>query len=67
MFRAGPRYETYDTQGTSHMLRICTGLTTNQFSTFAITRNLQQLGGELTATADREYISYTLKIIRNNT
>lgn len=66
LFRAGPRNETYETQGISHMLRICTGLTTSRSSAFGITRNIQQLGGDLTATADREHISYTLKVTRNN-
>lgn len=65
-FRAGSRNETYDTQGISHMLRLCTGLTTKGSSGFAITRNIQQLGGDLTAASDREHISYTLKITRNN-
>ncbi|XP_014217339.1 cytochrome b-c1 complex subunit 2, mitochondrial [Copidosoma floridanum] len=66
IFKAGPRNETYETQGISHLLRICAGLTTNRSSTFAVTRNIQQLGGELTAIGDRESISYTLKITRDN-
>jgi ubiquinol-cytochrome c reductase core subunit 2 len=66
LFRAGSRNETYDTQGISHMLRICTGLTTNRSTTFGITRNIQQLGGDLTTSSDREYIQYTLKITKNN-
>ena len=65
-FRAGPRNETYDTQGISHLLRICTGLSTSRSSGFAITRNIQQLGGELTTANDRESISYTLRITRDN-
>lgn len=65
-FRAGSRNETYDTQGISHVLRICTGLTTSRSSGFGITRNIQQLGGDLTTSSDREHIAYTLKITRNN-
>ncbi|NP_001165809.1 cytochrome b-c1 complex subunit 2, mitochondrial [Nasonia vitripennis] len=66
IFKAGSRNETYDTQGISHMLRICTGLTTSHSTAFGITRNIQQLGGDLTTSSDREHVSYTLKITRNN-
>ncbi|XP_017885018.1 cytochrome b-c1 complex subunit 2, mitochondrial [Ceratina calcarata] len=66
VFRAGSRNETHDTQGTAHYLRICAGLSTSNASAFAITRNIQQLGGNLVTTQDRETIAYTLQITRNN-
>ncbi|KAL0118008.1 hypothetical protein PUN28_008998 [Cardiocondyla obscurior] len=66
VFRAGSRNETYDTQGTAHHIRIAAGLTTCRSSYFGITRNIQQLGGNLIATTDRESIAYTLQITRNN-
>lgn len=66
VFRTGSRNETYDTQGVAHHLRIAAGLSTANASGFAITRNLQQLGGNLTATVDRESIAYTLQVTRNN-
>ncbi|XP_076680096.1 ubiquinol-cytochrome c reductase core protein 2 isoform X2 [Andrena cerasifolii] len=66
VFRAGSRNETYDTQGTAHYLRIAAGLSTSCSSSFAITRNIQQLGGNLITTVDRESIAYTLQITRNN-
>ncbi|XP_011639291.1 cytochrome b-c1 complex subunit 2, mitochondrial isoform X1 [Pogonomyrmex barbatus] len=66
IFRAGSRNETYDTQGTAHHLRIAAGLSTCRSTCFGITRNIQQLGGNLTATTDRESIAYTLQITRNN-
>ncbi|XP_043281143.1 cytochrome b-c1 complex subunit 2, mitochondrial [Venturia canescens] len=65
VIRAGSRNETYDTQGINHLLRLSAGLTTSRASYFGITRNLQQLGGNLTATADRETISYTLQVTRD--
>lgn len=65
-FRAGSRNETYDTQGTAHHVRIAAGLSTCRSTCFGITRNIQQLGGNLTATTDRESIAYTLQITRNN-
>ncbi|XP_072760743.1 cytochrome b-c1 complex subunit 2, mitochondrial [Anoplolepis gracilipes] len=66
VFRAGSRNETYNTQGIAHHLRITAGLSTTRSTTFGITRNIQQLGGNLTATTDRESIAYTLQITRNN-
>lgn len=65
IFRAGSRNETYSTQGIIHHLRIYAGLSTSRSSTFGITRNIQQLGGNLTATTDRESIAYTLQITRD--
>jgi ubiquinol-cytochrome c reductase core subunit 2 len=66
IFRAGSRNETYDTQGTAHHIRIAAGLSTCRSTCFGITRNIQQLGGNLIATSDRESIAYTLQITRNN-
>lgn len=47
------------------MLRIAAGLSTKNSSQFAITRSIQQLGGRLTCTSDRETIAYTLDIPRD--
>ncbi|XP_071869859.1 ubiquinol-cytochrome c reductase core protein 2 [Bombus fervidus] len=66
VFRAGSRNETYDTQGTAHHLRIAAGLGTSVSSAFAITRNIQQHGGNLITILDRESIAYTLQITRDN-
>ncbi|OAD60744.1 Cytochrome b-c1 complex subunit 2, mitochondrial, partial [Eufriesea mexicana] len=66
VFRAGSRNETYDTQGLTHYLRTATGLSTSSASAFVITRNIQQLGGNLITTIDRESIAYTLQITKNN-
>ncbi|XP_076643473.1 ubiquinol-cytochrome c reductase core protein 2 [Halictus rubicundus] len=66
VFRTGSRNENYDTQGVAHHLRIAAGLSTSCASGFAITRNIQQLGGNLIATVDRESIAYTLQITRDS-
>lgn len=66
IFRGSSRNETYDTQGTAHHLRIAAGLTTKRTSCFGITRNIQQLGGSLHATTDRETTSYTLEVTRDH-
>lgn len=66
-FSAGSRNETYESRGASHLLRSCAGLTTKHATGFGITRRLQQIGGALTCTSDREVISYTIEVSRNNT
>jgi len=66
VLRAGSRYETADSQGVSSVLRSSAGLSTSGASTFAIVRNLQQLGGSLSVTADRETLAYTLEATSEN-
>nr|AIX97498.1 mitochondrial core protein II [Ceratosolen solmsi] len=66
IFKAGPRNENYESEGISHAIRICAGLTTSKSSAFGIARNVQQLGGYLTVSSEREFTSYTLKIYKNN-
>ncbi|KAL1517969.1 hypothetical protein ABEB36_001663 [Hypothenemus hampei] len=61
VFRAGARNESSENLGITHVLRTAAGLTTKNSSQFAIIRNLQQVGASLTATSDRETISYTLE------
>lgn len=60
-YRAGSRNETPDNLGVAHVLRVAAGLGTRNSSQFAIIRNIQQVGANLTATSDREVISYTLE------
>uniref|UniRef100_A0A0K8TU22 Putative ubiquinol cytochrome c reductase subunit qcr2 n=1 Tax=Tabanus bromius TaxID=304241 RepID=A0A0K8TU22_TABBR len=62
VFRAGSRHESYDNLGIAHTLRVAAGLTTKRSTAFAITRNIQQIGGSLTATGDRETIAYTVQV-----
>lgn len=63
-FKAGSRYETPDNLGITHVLRSATGLTTEEFSAFGITRNVQHVGGSLYTTVDREGITFTLEALR---
>ncbi|XP_077291251.1 ubiquinol-cytochrome c reductase core protein 2 [Arctopsyche grandis] len=60
-YKAGSRYEPSNELGLTHVLRSAAGLSTTGSSSFAIIRNLQQLGANLTATVDRETIVYTLE------
>lgn len=64
-FRAGSRYETAENLGASHLLRIAAGLSTKNATGFAITRNLQQVGGTLSCTSDRETVAYNVEITRD--
>ncbi|RZF37982.1 hypothetical protein LSTR_LSTR009043 [Laodelphax striatellus] len=59
--KAGSRYDPTDVPGLSHVLRASAGLTTKGASTFAIIRNLQQMGANLQVTGGRDTITYTLE------
>lgn len=65
VFRAGSRYETQDSFGAAHVLRIAAGLSTKSASQFAIIRNVQEVGASLTCSVDRETIAYTLEGTRS--
>lgn len=65
-FRAGSRNEGYDELGSAHLLRVAAGLSNKNSSVFGIIRNLQQIGGSLSCTGDRETISYTVELTRDN-
>lgn len=65
VYRAGSRHESADNLGASHVLRAAAGLSTKTATTFGITRNLQQVGGSLTATSDRELITYTVAVTKD--
>ncbi|XP_055623961.1 cytochrome b-c1 complex subunit 2, mitochondrial [Toxorhynchites rutilus septentrionalis] len=66
VYRAGSRNETADNLGASHVLRTSAGLTTKSATRFGIMRNLQQVGGSLTATGDRELITYTVTVTKDH-
>ncbi|KAH8366079.1 hypothetical protein KR093_008896 [Drosophila rubida] len=66
VLRAGSRNESYDTLGTSHLLRLAGSLSTERSSAFAIARHIQQIGGTLTAWGDREFVGYTVETTSDN-
>ncbi|XP_053682906.1 cytochrome b-c1 complex subunit 2, mitochondrial [Sabethes cyaneus] len=65
-YRAGSRNETAENLGASHVLRAAAGLSTKTATGFGITRNLQQVGGSLTATGDRELVTYTVAVTKDH-
>lgn len=62
---AGSRNECYETQGAAHLLRLAANLSTKHSSSFAIARNIQQVGGSLSASNDRELVTYTIETTSN--
>lgn len=62
---AGSRNESYENQGAAHLLRLAANLSTKNSSAFAITRNIQQVGGSLSASNDRELVTYTVETTAN--
>jgi ubiquinol-cytochrome c reductase core subunit 2 len=66
LVKAGSRYEDHNNLGISHALRNAAGLSTKNHTGFAVTRNINQIGGSLLASADRETISYSLECKRDS-
>ncbi|KAM7295845.1 cytochrome b-c1 complex subunit 2, mitochondrial [Ixodes scapularis] len=63
--KGGARYEDGSNLGITHTLRNAAGLATKNCSKFAITKNIEYLGANLTATTTREHLIYTLECNRN--
>ncbi|XP_037073893.1 cytochrome b-c1 complex subunit 2, mitochondrial-like [Pollicipes pollicipes] len=63
---AGGRYETPENRGVTHLLRIVAGLSNAEDTAFGLTRQLQQVGGSLTCTVDREVLIYSADATRNH-
>ncbi|XP_025095959.1 cytochrome b-c1 complex subunit 2, mitochondrial-like isoform X2 [Pomacea canaliculata] len=64
--KAGPRFENGDNLGVTHCLRIAAGLSTQNMSSFGMTRSLEQVGANFTCTSSREYMFYRVECIRDN-
>lgn len=64
-FRAGSRDETYENQGTSHVLRLAAGLSNKSSSGFGVRTNVKATGGALNVLSDRESIAYTVQLKRD--
>ncbi|XP_005405111.1 PREDICTED: cytochrome b-c1 complex subunit 2, mitochondrial [Chinchilla lanigera] len=64
--KAGSRYEDSNSLGTSHLLRLASTLTTKGASSFKITRGIEAVGGQLSVTATRENLAYTVECLRDD-
>uniref|UniRef100_A0A8B9KCD6 Cytochrome b-c1 complex subunit 2, mitochondrial n=1 Tax=Astyanax mexicanus TaxID=7994 RepID=A0A8B9KCD6_ASTMX len=65
LVRAGSRYETLDSLGVTHLLRLASGLTTKGASAFRICRGIEAVGGSLGVTTTRETMLYTVDCLRD--
>ncbi|OQR78536.1 cytochrome b-c1 complex subunit 2 [Tropilaelaps mercedesae] len=64
--KAGARYEDGSNLGLTHILRSVAGITTKNSSTFAITKNIEWVGGNLYSTSTRDHMIYTLECNRDH-
>ncbi|KAJ6644353.1 Cytochrome b-c1 complex subunit 2, mitochondrial [Pseudolycoriella hygida] len=65
LFRAGSRNETYDNLGATHLIRSTAGISTSKSTGFLLTRSIQQVGGNISVTSDREIIEYNVELMRD--
>ncbi len=65
--RAGARYEPKDGLGLTHTLRSMCGQSTKNSTVFGITRNIEYVGGKLSALTTRDNMIYLLENTRNYT
>ncbi|KAI0216681.1 Cytochrome b-c1 complex subunit 2, mitochondrial [Lamellibrachia satsuma] len=64
-YNAGPRFEGNDS-GITHAVRSAASLSSTQATAFGISRNIQQIGGNLQCTSTREHMIYSVECTRNN-
>lgn len=65
IFRAGSRQESYDKQGTTHVLRVGASLSNKNSSEFGVRVNVKATGGDLSVISDRESIAYNVELKRD--
>jgi len=65
-YSAGSRNETYSGQGSTHLLRAVSDLSTKDCSSLKLVKQLQQHGASLSCTTSRESIIYSLDCLRND-
>lgn len=63
--RAGSRFEPFSQLGLTHTLRYAAGMSTQKSTIFGITRNIEYLGGSLTASTTRDDFFYQLNCLRD--
>lgn len=59
--QAGSRYEMTNEMGCSHFIRACSDAHGKGYTSLAKSRVLQQFGGYITCTSDRQNIMFTLQ------
>lgn len=65
--KAGSRYETYDSLGAAHALSNSAGLATKTHTAFGLTRNVQQMGSQISTKLSREHLVISASVLTGNT
>ncbi|ESN98311.1 hypothetical protein HELRODRAFT_185865 [Helobdella robusta] len=66
LYNAGCRYEDYDNQGVTNYLRMLATQSTKKATGFGISRTIQQIGGNITCTTNREQVIYSVEALRSH-
>jgi ubiquinol-cytochrome c reductase core subunit 2 len=66
LYNAGSRHESPDNLGITHCLRAASNLSAQKATSFAITKQLQQIGGNLECTTTREHVEYSINCLRKD-
>lgn len=66
VLNVGTRDETPEQVGASHALRVYSSLATRNYSLFGLSRNLDQVGAQLSVVSSRESLTYLLETDRRN-
>ena len=64
-YSAGSRNESYEKQGTTHVLRIGAALSNKSSTGFGVRVNVKATGGDLSVLSDRESVAYNVELKRD--
>ncbi|KAK4468756.1 hypothetical protein MN116_007930 [Schistosoma mekongi] len=63
--KSGPRNESSENRGISHLIRRSFGISTPELTSVNLTRHLQQMGARVQCTTTREHMIYTVDVAPN--
>jgi len=67
LVKAGSRNETYDSLGSAHAFKNSIGLATKSHTAFGVTRNVQQMGSQISVNGAREYMIFSAQVLTGKT
>jgi len=67
LVKAGSRNETYDSLGSAHAFANSIGLATKSHTAFGVTRNVQQMGSQISANGAREHMIFSAQVLTSKT
>ncbi|CAH8863475.1 unnamed protein product [Trichobilharzia szidati] len=65
VIKSGPRYESSENRGISHLLRRSFGISTSEYTSVNLTRHFQQMGARVQCKTTREHTIYTVDVAPN--